>query len=185
MSRRALAAHILESCSNDGFHQEIRSESSIREVCVGRSSLTNDTLAHFWCGWCLHDDSTSRCLRSMDTIHSVIFTSWSDRHPIDQRYHANGSSCIKHQLFCLLARILSTDSRWSYGSGIDDEPSEYLHVGMGTVLRRASTGMHWTLWLRSTFLKGKVKDDLDSKRMSIIMRSQWELYWKWVQNSSV
>jgi hypothetical protein len=77
----------------------------------------------------------------MDAILSVIFTSWSDWHRIDQRYHANGSFCIEHQLFYLLARILSTHSRRSYGLGIDDDPSEYLHVGIGTVFGRISIGM--------------------------------------------
>ena len=34
VSRQALGAHILQSCSNDDLHQWIRSDSSIEEVCI-------------------------------------------------------------------------------------------------------------------------------------------------------
>ena len=152
VSRPALGAHILEICSKDGLHQWIRSDSSIGEVCIWRASLADDTLYHFRCGWSLHHDTSARCLRSVDAILSTTFTSWSDWHTIDQWYHANGSSGVRHQLFCVPRQVLSTDSRWGHGIGVHHDISEHLHVGMGTVLGRTSTCMRWTLWPVSTVL---------------------------------
>ena len=49
---------------------------------------------------------------------SATVTSRSNWHPIDQRFHANGSCHIRYRLLCLLARVLSTYSRWASGNDI-------------------------------------------------------------------
>ena len=138
ISRQAPSAHIFESCSKDACYQWTWSDSRIRK-CASAG-------LHLRCGWSLHDDTTARCLRSNDAILSKTFTSWPDWYPIDQRYHANGSSGVRHQLLCLQGQVLSTDSRWGDGIGIYDGLSEHLHVRMEIVLDRTSTGMWWTLW---------------------------------------
>ena len=42
---------------------------------------------------------------------------------------------------CSQGQVLSTDSRWADGIGVYYDHSEHLHMGMGAVLRRTSTGM--------------------------------------------
>ena len=68
------------------------------------------------------------------------------------RVWANAENWVLNQLFRLQGQVLSTDSRRSDGISIHHDLSECLRVGMGTILRRTSTGMQWTIWPVSTVL---------------------------------
>ena len=108
VSRQALGTHSLERCSKDDY---INGFNLIRafEWYASKGCLLSATLFVTF-------DVTD--IQSIDAMLSATCTSWSDWYSFDQRYHANGSSRIRHQLFCLQGQVLSTDSRCSDGISI-------------------------------------------------------------------